>query len=76
VHANSAAAGLHRLEQLIQEAVVTVPRALIVEAIDLVVFLSGRGARRRLEIILELKGLSPDGDYVLQPLGPPTLDIV
>jgi type IV secretion system protein TrbB len=76
VHANSAEAGLHRLEQLVQEAVVTVPRALIVEAIDLVVFLSGRGARRRLEIILELKGLGPDGDYVLQPLGSPSLDIV
>jgi len=76
VHANSAEAGLHRLEQLVQEAVVTVPRALIVEAIDLVVFLSGRGAHRRLEIILELKGLGTDGDYVLQPLGPPTLDIV
>src|SRR5262245_25178748 len=76
VHANSAAAGLYRLEQLVQEAVVSVPRSLIVEAIDIVAFLAGRGARRRLEIILELKGLGPDGDYVLQPLGPPTLDIV
>ena len=44
LHANSAAAGLYRLEQLVQEAVVTVPRTLIVEAIDIVVFLSGRGA--------------------------------
>ena len=76
VHANSAEAGLYRLEQLVQEAVVTVPRALIVEAIDIVVFLSGRGARRRLETLLEVKGLGPDGDYVLKPLGTPTLDIV
>ena len=39
VHANSAPAGLYRLEQLVQEAVVTVPRDLIVQAIDIVVFL-------------------------------------
>ena len=76
VHANSAAAGLHRLEQLVQEAVVTVPRALIVEAIDIVVFLSGRGARRRLETLLELDGLGPDGDYVLKPPGPLSREII
>ena len=49
VHANSASAGLLRLEQLVQEAVVTVPRDLIVQAIDIVAFLEGRGASRRLE---------------------------
>jgi type IV secretion system protein TrbB len=76
VHANSAEAGLYRLEQLVQEAVVTVPRALIVEAIDIVAFLAGRGARRRLNSLLELKGLRPDGDYLLKSLGPPSLDIV
>ena len=37
-----------RLEQLIQEAVVTVPRALIAETIDLIAVLAGRGAARRL----------------------------
>jgi type IV secretion system protein TrbB len=76
VHANSAEAGLTRLEQLVQEAVVTVPRALIVEAIDIVVFLRGRGPRRHLESILEVRGLSPDGDYVLQPLGAASLNII
>ena len=54
VHANSAAAALYRLEQLVQEAVVTVPRTLIVEAIDIIVFLSGRGASRRVETLLEV----------------------
>ena len=39
---------LRRLEQLIQEAVVTVPRALIAETIDLIAVLAGRGAARRL----------------------------
>jgi type IV secretory pathway VirB2 component (pilin) len=43
VHANSARAALYRIEQLIQEAVTTVPRRLIAEAIDLVVFIKGRG---------------------------------
>ncbi len=43
VHANSARAAVYRLEQLIQEAVVTVPRRLIAEAIDLIVFIRGDG---------------------------------
>ena len=47
VHANSAASALLRVEQLIQEAVVTVPRRLIADAIDMVVFIAGRGASRR-----------------------------
>ena len=73
VHANSALAGLYRLEQLVQEAVVTVPRDLIVEAIDVVVFMAGRGTRRRVETVLEVKSLDADGEYVLNPLGGPRL---
>jgi type IV secretion system protein VirB11 len=67
VHANSAAAGLLRLEQLVQEAVVTVPRDLIVQAIDVVAFLEGRGANRRLDTLLEVANLDADGDYMLKP---------
>jgi hypothetical protein len=37
---------LRRLEQLIQEAVVTVPRTLIAETIYLIAVLAGRGAAR------------------------------
>ena len=48
IHAGSAIGALRRLEQLIQEAVVTVPRALIAETIDLIAVLAGRGAERRL----------------------------
>jgi type IV secretion system protein VirB11 len=69
VHANSAHAGLYRLERLVQEAVVTVPRELIVEAIDIVVFLAGRGPGRRVETLLEVMSLNAEGDYVLRPLG-------
>ena len=71
VHANSAAAGLYRLEQLVQEAVVTVPRNLIVEAIDIVVFLSGPRSRPARRDAAGGHGLDADGEYVLQPARPP-----
>jgi type IV secretion system protein VirB11 len=64
LHANSAHAALYRLEQLIQESVVTVPRSLIAQAIDVVVFIRGRGEARRIETIAEVAGLR-DGDYQL-----------
>ena len=73
LHANSAAAALVRLEQLVQEAVVTVPHALIAEAVDLLVFINGRGAQRRVESLLELEGLNDDGSYILKPMGVPVL---
>jgi len=67
IHAGSALGALRRLEQLIQEAVVTVPRALIAETIDLVAVLSGRGATRRLAELARVEGLQPDGDYRVIP---------
>jgi len=72
VHANSARAALYRLEQLIAEAVAAVPRRLIADAIDLIVFIAGRGAERRIETVAEVGGLDSDGDYVLTtPVGLP-----
>jgi P-type conjugative transfer ATPase TrbB len=68
VHANSARSALYRLEQLIQEAVVTVPRRLIAEAIDLVVFIEGRGSARRIGEIVSVAGLDAGGDYATVPL--------
>ncbi len=68
VHANSARSALYRLEQLVQETVVTVPRRLIAEAIDLVVFIQGRGIGRRVETIAEVTGLDADGDYAVTDL--------
>jgi P-type conjugative transfer ATPase TrbB len=65
IHAGSALGALRRLEQLIQEAVVTVPRALIVETIDLIAVLAGRGSERRLAELAAIEGLGPNGDYVL-----------
>ncbi len=65
VHANSAAAALTRLELLIQEAVSVVPRALIAQAIDLIVFITGRGGNRRVEMIAVVEGFA-GGDYRLR----------
>ena len=70
VHANSAPAALTRIEQLVQEAVVTVPRRLIAEAVDLIVFISGRGLQRRIASIVRLTGVDPDGDYALVDILP------
>ncbi len=67
LHAGSAIGALHRLEQLAQEAVVTVPRALIAETIDLVAVLAGRGSARRLAEVAEVQGLSAAGAYQLTP---------
>jgi P-type conjugative transfer ATPase TrbB len=69
LHAGSAIGALRRLEQLIQEAVVTVPRALIAETIDVIAVLAGRGSARRLTELVTVNGLSPAGDYVLTPSG-------
>jgi P-type conjugative transfer ATPase TrbB len=66
IHAGTALGALRRLEQLIQEAVVTVPRALIAESIDVIVVLSGRGVDRRLAELACVEGLKPDGDYLIR----------
>ncbi len=72
VHANSASAALSRIEQLVQEAVVNVPRRLIAEAIDLVVFIAGRGLDRRIETVAALTGVEPDGEYFLAAFPSPS----
>ena len=71
IHAGTGIGALRRMEQLIQEAVVTVPRALIAETIDLVAVLSGRGTSRRLAELARIEGLGPDGDYRVTPASQP-----
>ena len=70
LHANSPRGALYRLEQLIQEAVQVVPRRLIAEAVDLIVFIKGRGLERRIDAIAEVTGLEPGGDYALADRSP------
>ena len=76
VHANSAHAALYRLEQLVAEGVVTVPRRLIADAIDMVVFISGRGTGRRIETVAEVAGLDSSGGYAVTDLNPPQLKAI
>lgn len=68
VYANSARGALYRLEQLVQEAVVTLPRRLIAEAVNTIVFIEGRGSARRVTAIERVEGLTHDGDYAFAPL--------
>ncbi|WP_419740147.1 P-type conjugative transfer ATPase TrbB [Ruegeria sp.] len=70
VHANSAHAALYRIEQLVQEGVAIVPRRLIADAVDLIVFITGRGATRRLSAIAGVSGLDANGDYAVTAFSP------
>lgn len=67
IHAGSALGTLRRLEQLIQESVVTVPRALIAETIDIIAVLVRDGTGRRLAELAEVRGLNGAGEYDLHP---------
>ncbi|MFT9090195.1 MAG: P-type conjugative transfer ATPase TrbB [Gluconacetobacter sp.] len=69
LHAGSVLATLYRLEQLIQEAVVTVPRTMIAETIDVIAVLSGRGNARRLSELATVDGIDPaTGTYRIHPV--------
>ncbi len=63
IHAGSALGTLRRLEQLIQETVVAVPRALIAETIDIIAVLVRDSAGRRLSELVRLEGLDTCGNY-------------
>lgn len=58
LHANSVESTPYRLEDLIQEAVVTVPRSLILQAVDLIVFIQRDRAdgKRKVTDVVELEG--------------------
>jgi len=76
VHANSAASALSRVEQLTAERAHEIPRALIGEAIDLVIHVGRRAAERRVETILRVDGHDPLHGYRLAPADPPAFSIV
>lgn len=61
LHAGSALGALTRLEQLIQEVSATVPRALIAEAVNVIVYIEGRGRARRVREIARVVGLNHAG---------------
>jgi P-type conjugative transfer ATPase TrbB len=68
LHAGSVQGALRRLEQLIAEAVVTVPRSLIAETVDVVAVLAGHGPARKLVELGFVAGLdATTGDYLIVP---------
>jgi P-type conjugative transfer ATPase TrbB len=68
LHANSGESTPHRLEDLIQEVAVTVPRSLILNAIDLIIFIQkNKQGQRRVESISQLTGFE-NGKYLLKLL--------
>lgn len=71
VHANSAADGLDRLEQLVGEVTANVPRKLISTAVNVVVGIENHGGVRRVSDILEVLGCDGEnGSYRLRPMVP------
>ena len=72
IHAGSALGVLRRMEQLIQESVVTVPRALIAETINVIAVLVRDGTGRRLAELAQVAGLDDRGDYLILPITPQT----
>ena len=71
VHAGTAQGALVRLEQLVQEVSVTVPRALIAEAVNVIVLIAGRGHARRVREIARVIGHGSQGYQLDASLGPP-----
>lgn len=67
LHANTAASALTRLEQLIGERTMLPSRALIADAIDLVVYISRTAEGRRVEEILRVEGVCERQGYLLSP---------
>ncbi|MGD9799625.1 MAG: P-type conjugative transfer ATPase TrbB [Parvularculaceae bacterium] len=76
VHANSAEAALSRLEQLTAERAHEIPRALIGEAVNLIIHIGRRGSERRVEHILRVAGHDPLHGYALAPADPQQFSIV
>ena len=71
VHANSAADGLDRLEQLVGEITANVPRKLISTAVNVVVGIENHGGVRRVSDILAVLGCDGEnGTYRLRPMVP------
>ncbi|MBY4823347.1 P-type conjugative transfer ATPase TrbB [Burkholderia contaminans] len=75
IHAGSALGALLRLEQLILEVAVHPPRALIAEAVNVVIHIAGRGRKRRIDSIARVIGFDASS-YQLDDALPPPLSSV
>ncbi|OZI30016.1 P-type conjugative transfer ATPase TrbB [Bordetella genomosp. 10] len=70
IHAGSAVGALLRLEQLILEVAVNPPRALVAEAVNVVIHIAGRGRKRRIESIARVIGFDGEGYRLADALEP------
>ncbi len=67
IHANSAKAGLIRMEQLIAEATPSPMQSLIAEAVNIVIFIAKTAQGRFVKEIIEVKGFDPiQQDYIIE----------
>jgi type IV secretion system protein VirB11 len=57
VHADSAAKGLTRLEQLVQEAGVVHSKSIIGEAVNLIVYIEKENNERRVKQVIRVEGV-------------------
>lgn len=71
IHAGSAVGALLRLEQLILEVAVNPPRALVAEAVNVVIHIAGRGRKRRIESIARVIGFDGEGYRLADALEQP-----
>ena len=71
IHSGSALGALLRLEQLILEVAVNPPRALIAEAVNVVIHIAGRGRKRRVESIARVVGFDGVGYRLADALETP-----
>ena len=71
IHAGSARGALLRLEQLILEVAENPPRALIAEAVNVVIHIAGRGRKRRIESIARVVGFDGAGYQLADALEAP-----
>lgn len=69
LHAGSALGALLRLEQLILEVAVNPPRPLIAEAVNVVIYIAGRGRKRRIAGIARVTGFDATGYHLTDALG-------
>ena len=68
IHAGSTLGALLRLEQLILEVAVNPPRPLIAEAVNVVIYIAGRGRKRRIAGIAHVTGFDATGYHLTDVL--------
>lgn len=68
IHAGSALGALLRLEQLILEVAANPPRPLIAEAVNVVIYIAGRGRKRRIAGIARVTGFDATGYHLTDVL--------